>query len=415
MNSRIYINNFISPAQTLKLSNKNKNKKIELIAGFELQRPDTLIRNQVVTDIINSLITHDTIVIRIKRLPLLVFAFGLEDTIELINSGAVELIEDIGMTFTILKGKKENQLITIFDATEEQAEQHTTGMEWLESYLKKKPLNSLLVDKLLINSNNNIKNINYEDIKENSFLELDYDLNNNNLCESLKIESKSRTKIRNSDIYKVLRLNDINTGLIYSHKLECENTLLDGAIKTILPNKLSPVFQKENYDPNQIFEDISQIKGIPSLGEVYLRNEVSISDILNIRQNFNGKKFRLWLKEVNYDQTEISKQLMSSNLGFNINLSRRLRFVATNAIGFVNPVASIATSFVDSFIIDKILNGWHPNFFLDNTLKNLIDKKILEHSQNQKKAFIKKRAPKTGRNDPCPCGSTKKFKKCCGV
>jgi len=23
-------------------------------------------------------------------------------------------------------------------------------------------------------------------------------------------------------------------------------------------------------------------------------------------------------------------------------------------------------------------------------------------------------APKTGRNDPCPCGSGKKFKKCCG-
>ena len=23
--------------------------------------------------------------------------------------------------------------------------------------------------------------------------------------------------------------------------------------------------------------------------------------------------------------------------------------------------------------------------------------------------------PKTGRNDPCPCGSGKKFKKCCGL
>lgn len=27
---------------------------------------------------------------------------------------------------------------------------------------------------------------------------------------------------------------------------------------------------------------------------------------------------------------------------------------------------------------------------------------------------IKREAPKTGRNDPCPCGSGKKFKKCCG-
>lgn len=28
---------------------------------------------------------------------------------------------------------------------------------------------------------------------------------------------------------------------------------------------------------------------------------------------------------------------------------------------------------------------------------------------------IKREAPKVGRNDPCPCGSQKKFKKCCGI
>ena len=27
---------------------------------------------------------------------------------------------------------------------------------------------------------------------------------------------------------------------------------------------------------------------------------------------------------------------------------------------------------------------------------------------------IRRDTPKVGRNDPCPCGSGKKFKKCCG-
>jgi uncharacterized protein YecA (UPF0149 family) len=27
---------------------------------------------------------------------------------------------------------------------------------------------------------------------------------------------------------------------------------------------------------------------------------------------------------------------------------------------------------------------------------------------------IVEHSPKTGRNDPCPCGSGKKYKKCCG-
>jgi preprotein translocase subunit SecA len=32
----------------------------------------------------------------------------------------------------------------------------------------------------------------------------------------------------------------------------------------------------------------------------------------------------------------------------------------------------------------------------------------------QKIKQIKLEQPKVGRNDPCPCGSGKKFKKCCG-
>jgi len=36
-----------------------------------------------------------------------------------------------------------------------------------------------------------------------------------------------------------------------------------------------------------------------------------------------------------------------------------------------------------------------------------------EHSQEEGGGFV--RAEKIGRNDPCPCGSGKKYKKCCGA
>jgi len=32
-----------------------------------------------------------------------------------------------------------------------------------------------------------------------------------------------------------------------------------------------------------------------------------------------------------------------------------------------------------------------------------------------KKQPVRKSAAKVGRNDPCPCGSGKKYKKCCGM
>jgi preprotein translocase subunit SecA len=36
------------------------------------------------------------------------------------------------------------------------------------------------------------------------------------------------------------------------------------------------------------------------------------------------------------------------------------------------------------------------------------------HGENTPKTPIKREAAKVGRNDPCPCGSGKKYKKCCG-
>ncbi|MBE6616612.1 MAG: preprotein translocase subunit SecA [Ruminococcaceae bacterium] len=38
-----------------------------------------------------------------------------------------------------------------------------------------------------------------------------------------------------------------------------------------------------------------------------------------------------------------------------------------------------------------------------------------QRSQPQKKAPVVNKTPKVGRNDPCPCGSGKKYKKCCGA
>ena len=47
--------------------------------------------------------------------------------------------------------------------------------------------------------------------------------------------------------------------------------------------------------------------------------------------------------------------------------------------------------------------------------KQLKEKRSLEKETNKKTATVKRNAPKIGRNDPCPCGSGKKYKNCHGV
>lgn len=64
------------------------------------------------------------------------------------------------------------------------------------------------------------------------------------------------------------------------------------------------------------------------------------------------------------------------------------------------------------------------NSHKENTATKDSEEKTHEHvhgpncnhdHHHSKLAPIVREAPKVGRNDPCPCGSKKKFKKCCGT
>jgi SEC-C motif-containing protein len=49
-----------------------------------------------------------------------------------------------------------------------------------------------------------------------------------------------------------------------------------------------------------------------------------------------------------------------------------------------------------------------------STFKRVDGRWYYHDGEVQKQSPIKRAAPKVGRNDPCPCGSGKKYKKCCG-
>ena len=39
----------------------------------------------------------------------------------------------------------------------------------------------------------------------------------------------------------------------------------------------------------------------------------------------------------------------------------------------------------------------------------------VQPGQEARSQTVRRQGPKVGRNEPCPCGSGKKFKKCCGA
>ena len=116
-----------------------------------------------------------------------------------------------------------------------------------------------------------------------------------------------------------------------------------------------------------------------------------------------------------YDEAQMQMDIMNSvHTVLGSKISSAIRLVACSALGLVSPITGIAASAVDSFVLNKILNGWNPNFFLDDKVKDRIDKCIKEKEQEAQEALLCERFKGVGRNDPCPCGSGKKFKKCHG-
>ena len=61
-------------------------------------------------------------------------------------------------------------------------------------------------------------------------------------------------------------------------------------------------------------------------------------------------------------------------------------------------------------------NKWSSNITVDaDKAENILDLEFLQSKLSQSKASQAVSSKKANRNDPCPCGSGKKYKKCCGA
>lgn len=213
----------------------------------------------------------------------------------------------------------------------------------------------------------------------------------------------------------ILRLHELNTVAVTAGLLGADALKTDGQISELMNHKCASVFAEQLKDGLSGIQSILRKKGFPDLGELFVNNVIDLEDILKLRENLQGKLFRYWALTDGYEEAQMQQDIMNSvhNL-LGTKLSNAVRFVACNALGLFSSVSGVVASAFDSFILSKVAQGWHPNFFLDESVKEMIDAKIREKEDETRKALIQERFKDVGRNDPCPCGSGKKFKKCHG-
>jgi len=243
------------------------------------------------------------------------------------------------------------------------------------------------------------------------------DISNPNITGTKFIKSTNLNSVYNQDIIKILSIAHTNRALILGGEIEIKNIKLDQQAKQIVNSKFGPTFLKKIFrgmNKVDVFEEINNLKGLPNLGFLYISNIISLNDILTIRNSIDGKVFRIWYESQEYSKEETLKHVLNSvdNRLQNI-ITKHIRWFIPVVASVINPIGGVTASYANSFIVEKMLSGYHPNLFLDKVLRKNITRKEIQHRKKLTGQTIRKRKAKIGRNEPCICGSGKKYKRCC--
>ena len=391
-----------------------------ILMNIDLPKSGNPINSELRSDILSALILHDKLCVDIYDVLHLLNLFGADDCIKLLESKSFEIYENLGpVTGAIAKDSNTYKLI-IADIGD--SDSRNSKISWIEEILTKistVPINNInkgQIGKILALLVANIANTKKEFVTDILFKETSYDVQNRNVTNMFDITSTDFEAINKNDLLKILRLNHINRGLIDAQRIGSDSVIIDAWAKKFIKGKLSPAMNEHLLNSSvDIFRDkILSNKGIPDLNVLFENRIINADDIIAFRETTDGKLFRKWISGIDYDPEAIMTTLLNKKHQSLIDrIVKTVRFVFPIVVGLQNPLAGIGASLVDSYIVQKIIEGWHPSLFLDNKFKSKIDENI-RLVEKQKKLEILQKINKIGRNDPCSCGSGKKFRKCCG-
>ena len=203
--------------------------------------------------------------------------------------------------------------------------------------------------------------------------------------------------------------------------------LLGGELYSIITNKESKVFKEENLDfyLNYIFRSYEAFTEGNALIHPFLFSPEDVYEELRVRQtiqyNFSNEDFFVslgrdfkdtWGEEVLELKNILSKtKLKKSDID---SLISQLILYIKNDMDtqiIVELLTSYSLNLSDKALADSIVNSF-SKIFNNTPIWSLKGLTPAESIARQKTTIIKYK--ETGRNEPCPCGSGKKYKKCCG-
>lgn len=368
-----------------------------------------------------SIFIHETTFIKTTDLFLLFKYLSVDRALRLLQSEAIQLVDDNGLDTGLIIDSDNKKFIGFFENSYmypdlKQAEHFNRSFDYLSFQVSKAPLPQRMKSVLLFNVEKRSHLLNVDETIEKIKKELDYDFSNKNVTQFLGIDKCTIENVKSDDLDKVFRLVKSNQGLLYSALLKSENLICEANASNDLKLKFSELFRVKQNQSVDSYHVLANSFGIPDFTDLVLQNILSIDEYLKLRQKRGAEKFRDWLFELNLNQEKAIEFLLrdASSSSNKSTLLKFLRWSFSNGISALEPITGVIYSAADTFVLDKLFNGWSPNLYLNNSLSTYLNKKVRNNEKKKSQATKEKYFGKIGRNEKCPCQSEKKYKYCCG-
>jgi preprotein translocase subunit SecA len=218
---------------------------------------------------------------------------------------------------------------------------------------------------------------------------------------------------------------------IYNLIRDLISKTLEDTVGRIAPKR---IITKEQVKP--IFEFIATLTNIPvgAIEQAGLSTSNS-DDLIRDLNNFLLEKYELYRNQKNHDRIqEAEKWLMLETIDqawkqHMLNLDHLKEGISLRSWGQKNPLIEYKREAFDMFKemmqqirADIVFHIFHLNLemFNEHAIEERRERELEEINmvggeEPAQPAQIIRNENKVGRNDPCPCGSGKKYKKCCGA
>lgn len=319
-----------------------------------------------INNIINAILLHDKIYIRLDSLEEFIEVFGIVSTSKLISNDILKVLDGwFSPAFLIHNNPPGQTMFMDLELNQDQAHQNTinrlrsTYSRSERSHIEYVIHNELVIKEVPSIINNNVRN------------NLDIDISNQNLRSFLKIKSENNYQVVNEDEASIVRLYLLNRTIEWSHVIDTDELFLEGDAKLMMLFKSGVEFR------SSLIEGINEIllaKSIPNLSFLYYTGAISIDDLLDVRNNACGFRFREWIKTNEYNVVELRKKLMEKIPSQKT--IQLLRWSCSTMIGCMNLWLGLGLSIID--LLDGYKKDWTPSLYFDDVLSERFNKKIIK-------------------------------------